>query len=62
MVESTNTRTYEVPFADRKHFSPEDCAEMANSFKNYDRDNSGTIDAHEFQQALKDMGHAEISE
>ena len=62
MVESTNTRTYEVPFADRKHFSPEDCAGMANSFKNYDRDNSGTIDAHEFQQALKDMGHAEISE
>ena len=47
MVE--NSKAYEVPFAYRKHFTPEECSEMANSFKNYDKDKSGSIEASEFK-------------
>lgn len=56
------TKTLEVPFAYRKHFSIEECQEMVNSFKNYDTDNNGSINANEFKKVLKDMGHSEVSE
>ena len=62
MVESTSIRTFEVPFIYRKHFTPEECTEMSNSFKFYDKDNSGSIEGAEFKQALKDMGHDDVSE
>ena len=47
MVE--NTKNIEVPFSYRKHFTPEECVAMVNSFKNYDKDKSGKIDKSEFK-------------
>lgn len=45
-----------------KRFSPEEQTQLRNTFKNYDRDASGAIDKSEFQQALKDMGHDDMTE
>ena len=62
MIESFNANTkanYEVPYAYRKHFSPEECTELVNSFKNYDQDNSGVIEVDEFRSVLKDIGHGD---
>lgn len=63
MVESSAaSEKYVVPFTYRKHFSPEQCTELVNSFKNYDKDNNGVMDKAEFKQALKDMGHDEVTD
>ena len=57
MIESLNAKVnYEVPYAYRKCFSPEECTELVNSFKNYDKNNSGLIEVDEFRSVLKDMG------
>ena len=63
MVEASNKSiNYEVPFVYRKYFSTEECTELVNSFRNYDKDSNGIIDETEFKQVLKDMGHDEISD
>ena len=54
---STNSTNYEIPFKYRKHFAPEECVSMVNSFKYYDKDGSGTIKKDEFRNIVKDMGH-----
>ena len=35
---------------------------MVNSFKNYDKDSSETINKEEFKQVLKDMGHSDVTD
>ena len=49
-----------VPFSYRKIFSPEECSELVNAFKAYDMNKDGTMDAGEFKQVLKDLGHSEV--
>ena len=62
MVEAAAVETYEVPFTYRKYFSTEQVTEMVNSFKSYDANQNGNIDAAEFKNALKGMGHDSISD
>lgn len=60
MVESSEK--YEVPFLYRKHFKTEECTQLITTFKGYDKNGDGKMDVGEFQAALKDMGHDEVSE
>lgn len=60
MVEAT-LQTLTVPFSYRKIFNPEQCTELVNAFKTYDKNKDGTMDAKEFKQVLKDLGYSEIS-
>jgi plastin-1 len=53
---------YEVPYMYRKYFNPEQITELLNAFKSYDADKSGTIDGKEFKNALKAMGHTEVTD
>ena len=63
MVEATGAgSTYDVPYMYKKHFNPEQITELMNAFKNYDADKSGTIDGKEFKNALKAMGHDEVTD
>lgn len=65
MVEATGTQAsgkYDVPYMYRKYFNPEQITELLQAFKNYDADKSGTIDGKEFKNALKAMGHNEVSD
>lgn len=63
MVEASGGgSTYEVPYMYRKHFNPEQVTELLNAFKSYDADGSGTIDGKEFKNALKAMGHDEVTD
>lgn len=61
MVEAS-AQQYVVPFALKKVFNPEECDLLARTFKAYDRDKNGTIDAKEFRQICKDTGHGDITE
>ena len=60
MVEASEQ--YAVPFVYRKHFSPEETTQLVSTFKGYDKNSDGKMDVNEFQAALKDMGHDEVSE
>ncbi len=60
MVEST--QEFVVPFAFKKVFSPEECTSLVRTFKSYDRNKSGDIDAKEFRQVCKDLGHGDITD
>ena len=53
---------YEVPYMYRKYFTPEQITELMNAFKNYDTDKSGNIDGKEFKNALKSMGHDDVTD
>ena len=55
-------QTFEVPYMYRKHFNPEQITELLNAFKAYDADKSGTIDGKEFKNALKAMGHDDVTD
>lgn len=61
MVEASAKKEYIVPFSYKKIFTPEECSEIARTFKSYDKDNNGVMDAKEFQQTCKDLGHDEIT-
>lgn len=60
MVEAS--KDFVVPFAFKKVFSPEECTSLVRTFKSYDRDKSGKIDAKEFRQVCKDLGHGDITD
>lgn len=62
MVEANNPCTYEVPFTYRKYFNTEQITEMVNAFKGYDTNSNGSIDAVEFKNALRGMGHTEVTD
>lgn len=62
MVESTNTETYEVPYAYTKHFNPESVTQLVATFKGYDKNKDGKMDKTEFKQALKDMGESNVTD
>ena len=64
MVEAqpAEQNTYEVPFTYRKYFNTEQVTEMITAFKGYDTNGNGSIDAAEFKNALKGMGHTDISD
>ena len=34
--------------------------ELVKAFKNYDKNNDGTMDSSEFKQTLKDCGHGDL--
>lgn len=51
-----------VPFAFKKVFNPEECTALVRTFKTYDKDKSGTIDAKEFKQVCKDLGRGDVSQ
>jgi len=51
---------YTIPFEYKKIFSPQECTELVKAFKNYDKNNDGTMDASEFKQTLKDLGHGDL--
>lgn len=53
---------YEVPYGYRKVFNAEQISELLTAFKNYDTDKSGAIDDKEFKNALKAMGHDEVTD
>ena len=55
-------QTYEVPFTYRKYFNTEQVTEMINAFKGYDTNQNGSIDAAEFKNALRGMGHDDITD
>lgn len=59
MVEATD---YSIPFAYRKNFTPEDCTQIVQTFKNYDKNKNKTIEAKEFSKMLKDMGHGNYTQ
>lgn len=61
MVEA-NVSNYEVPFTYRKFFNTEQVTEMVNAFKSYDTNANGSIDVVEFKNALKGMGHSDITD
>jgi Ca2+-binding EF-hand superfamily protein len=52
---------YTIPFQYRKVFSPEDCSQIVQTFKNYDKNQSRTIQASEFGKMMKDMGHGVLT-
>jgi Ca2+-binding EF-hand superfamily protein len=60
MVEAT--KSYTIPFAFKKVFSPEECTSLERTFKAYDKDKSGSINAKEFKQVCKDLGHGDVTE
>lgn len=60
MVEAS--KEFIVPFAFKKVFSPEECTSLTRTYKMYDRDKSGNIDAKEFKQMCKDLGHGDVSD
>lgn len=60
MVEAT--KTYVIPFSFKKVFTPEECTALERTFKAYDKDKSGSIDAKEFKQVCKDLGHGDVTE
>lgn len=60
MVEAA-ANNYEVPFIYKKYFTTEQVTEMVNSFKSYDANSNGNIDAAEFKAALHGMGHTEYT-
>ena len=62
MVEANAPGSYEVPFTYRKYFNTEQITEMINSFKGFDTNSNGTIDAVEFKAALQGMGHGDITD
>ena len=62
MVEANAPGSYEVPFTYRKYFNTEQITEMINSFKGFDTNSNGTIDAVEFKAALSGMGHGDITD
>ena len=51
-----------VPFSFKKIFSPEECSNLVSAFKSFDKDKSGQIDASEFKQVCKSMGHSDVSD
>jgi len=59
MVEAAKV-DYTIPFAYKKIFSPQECTELVKAFKNYDKNNDGTMDSSEFKQTLKDVGHGDL--
>jgi len=61
MVEATPAN-YEVPFTYRKFFNTEQVTEMVNAFKSYDTNSNGSIDVVEFKNALKGMGHSDVTD
>lgn len=58
MVEAAD---YTIPFQYRKVFSPEDCSQIVQTFKNYDKNADKAIQATEFPKMLKDMGHGDLT-
>jgi hypothetical protein len=61
MVEA-NKISYEIPFTIRKHMTPEEQTAAIRSFKNFDKNNDGTIVRDEFKNLLKDMGRDDVSD
>jgi Ca2+-binding EF-hand superfamily protein len=59
MVEST--QDYTIPFQYKKVFTPEECTELVQNFKNYDANKDGHICLKEFTKILKDMGRSDIT-
>jgi len=63
MVEANpGAAAYDVPFTYRKYFNTEQVTEMINAFKGYDTNSNGSIDAAEFKNALRGMGHTDVTE
>lgn len=60
MVEASKALV--IPFAFKKVFSPEECTALERTFKTYDKDKSGSIDAKEFKQVCKDLGHGDVTD
>ena len=56
------SESYEVPFKFRRYFTTEQVTEMVNSFKSYDTNSNGNIDKQEFKNALKGMGHTDVTD
>ena len=63
MVEATEAaqKEYVVPFSYKKIFTPEECNEFIRSFKNYDVNKDGSMDAKEFAQVVKDLGYNSVT-
>lgn len=55
-------QTYDVPFTYKKYFNTEQITEMVTAFKGYDTNSNGSIDGHEFKNALHGMGHGDITD
>jgi len=60
MVEATKDLV--VPFAFKKIFSPEECTALVRAFQAFDKNKDGTMDAKEFKQACKDIGHGDVTD
>ena len=43
-------------------FSSNDQASFLRAFKNYDKDNSGTIETNEFKSIMIDLGFRKVSD
>ena len=61
-ADASAANKYDVPYGYRKVFNAEQITELITAFKNYDTDKSGTIDDKEFKNALKAMGHDEVTD
>lgn len=59
MVEST--ADYTIPFHYKKTFTPEECSELVQNFRNYDVNKDGHLVCKEFEKVLKDMGRTDIT-
>lgn len=74
MVESSQTTeiSYDVNFEMKKHFTPSEITgtiylfdpfqELQHSFKLYDLDKNGTMNASEFKQVLLDLGKRDVTD
>jgi Ca2+-binding EF-hand superfamily protein len=53
---------YTIPFQYRKVFTPEDCSQIVQTFKNYDKNHNKQIEAKEFGKMMKDMGYGVLTQ
>ena len=62
MVDASAAVELHIPFQYKKIFSPQECTELINSFKNYDHNKDGTICLKEFKSILKDLDRSDVTE
>ena len=61
-MEGQPEMTYEFTFDQQKNLGPEERSSLIRSFKNYDTNKDGVMDAKEFKNIMIDLGYRKITD